>query len=180
MRSITTLAIEIYQRLGKQYPNLTERKEATRQYLLTEISQWSIKKTTLEDLIAFKPVEFKGTVDSDPFEVRLVYDIDDDFWELKFGNLNAATPEEQFRWNDKDPYRLQKALFLQKVLDREVLPFMKSTESAGIKFRPYSEDGLEDERLSYFQNMFRKLNKDEFDFMKGYLEEDETWYITKK
>ena len=180
MRTLTILATEIYQKLGKQYPNLTERKKATKQHILTEISQWAIKKGTFNDVIAFTPVEFKGTADSSPFEVRLAYDIDDNFWELKFGDLNASTPEEQFKWNDKDPYRLQKALFLQTVLTKEILPFIKTTNSEGIKFQPYDGDGLEDERLSYFQNMFKKLNKNDFDFSKGYFEEDDTWYITRK
>jgi len=28
--------------------------------------------------------------------------------------------------------------------------------------------------------MFRKLNSSEFEFNKGYSEDDDTWYITKK
>lgn len=180
MRVLTILANEIYQKLGKQYPNLTERKEATKQYILTEITQWGIRKLNQGNIIIFKPKEFKGTNDSFPFEVRLVYDPNDNFWELKFGNLNASNSEDQFKWNDNDPNRLPKALFLQKVMDSEIVPFLKNTESEGIKFEPYDGDGLEDDRLSYFQNMFRKLNKGEFEFNKGYFEEDNTWYITKK
>ena len=180
MKSLTLLAIEIYQKLGKEYPNLTERREATKQYILTEITQWSIKKLNQGNVIIFKPREFKGTNDSSPFEVRLVYDSNDNFWELKFGNLNAPTPEDQFKWDNNDSNRLPKALFLQKIMNDEVIPFMKNTESEGIKFEPYNGDGMEDDRLSYFQNMFRKLNSNEFEFNKGYSDEDDTWYITKK
>jgi len=180
MRALTILANEIYQKLGKQYPNLTERKKATKQYILTEITQWGIRKLNQGNTIIFKPKEFKGTNDSSPFEVRLVYDPNDNFWELKFGNLNAPNSEDQFKWDDNDPNRLPKALFLQKVMDSEIIPFLKNTENEGIKFEPYDGDGLEDDRLSYFQNMFRKLNKGEFEFNKGYFEEDNTWYITKK
>jgi hypothetical protein len=180
MRALTILANEIYQKLGKQHPNLTERKKATKQYILTEITQWGIRKLNQGNTIIFKPKEFKGTNDSSPFEVRLVYDPNDNFWELKFGNLNAPNSEDQFKWDDNDPNRLPKALFLQKVMDGEIIPFLKNTENEGIKFEPYDGDGLEDDRLSYFQNMFRKLNKGEFEFNKGYFEEDNTWYITKK
>jgi len=180
MKSLTLLAIEIYQKLGKEYPNLTERREATKQYILTEITQWSIKKLNQGNVIIFKPREFKGTNDSSPFEVRLVYDSNDNFWELKFGNLNAPTPEDQFKWDNNDSNRLPKALFLQKIMNDEIIPFMKNTESEGIKFEPYDGDGMEDDRLSYFQNMFRKLNINEFEFNKGYSDEDGTWYITKK
>jgi hypothetical protein len=180
MRALTMLANEIYQKLGKQHPNLTERKKATKQYILTEITQWGIRKLNQGNTIIFKPKEFKGTNDSSPFEVRLVYDPNDNFWELKFGNLNAPNSEDQFKWDDNDPNRLPKALFLQKVMDSEIIPFLKNTENEGIKFEPYDGDGLEDDRLSYFQNMFRKLNKGEFEFNKGYFEEDNTWYITKK
>ena len=180
MRILTILANEIYQKLGKQHPNLTERKKATKQYILTEITQWGIRKLNQGNTIIFKPKEFKGTNDSSPFEVRLVYDPNDNFWELKFGNLNSPNSEDQFKWDDNDPNRLPKALFLQKVMDSEIIPFLKNTENEGIKFEPYDGDGLEDDRLSYFQNMFRKLNKGEFEFNKGYFEEDNTWYITKK
>ena len=180
MKSLTLLAIEIYQKLGKEYPNLTERREATKQYILTEITQWSIKKLNQGNVIIFKPREFKGTNDSSPFEVRLVYDSNDNFWELKFGNLNAPTPEDQFKWDNNDSNRLPKALFLQKIMNDEIIPFMKNTESEGIKFDPYYGDGMVDDRLSYFQNMFRKLNSNEFEFNKGYSDEDDTWYITKK
>ena len=179
MRALTILATEIYQKLGK-YSNLTERKEATKQYLLTEISQWGVRKLNQGNIIIFKPKEFKGTNDSSPFEVRLVYDPNDNFWELKFGNLNAPTPEEQFKWDDNDPNRLPKALFLQKVMNSEIVPFLNNTDSEGIKFEPYDGDGLEDDRLSYFQNMFRKLNISKFEFNKGYSEDDSTYYITKK
>ena len=179
MKSLILLATEIYQKLG-QYSNLTEKKEATKQYILTEITQWGIKKLNQGNVIIFKPREFKGTNDSSPFEVRLVYDPNDNFWELKFGNLNASTPEEQFEWDKNDPNRLPKALFLKKVMNSEIISFLKNTESEGIKFEPYDGDGLEDDRLSYFQNMFRKLNKNEYELNQGYFEEDDTWYVTKK
>lgn len=179
MISMTKLAIEIYQKLGKQYPNLNERKKATKNHILTEITQWNVKRMEMKNSIFFKPEEFNGSIESDPFEVRLVYDINDNFWELKFGNLNTSTPEEQFKWNENDPFRLQKSLFLIKVLENELINFMKNTKSKGIKFIPFDGDGLGDERLSYFQNMFKKLNKNEFTFQKGYLEEDETYYIIR-
>jgi hypothetical protein len=179
MRALTILATEVYQSLGK-YTNLTEKKEATKQYILTEISQWGVRKLNQGNILIFKPKEFKGTNDSSPFEVRLVYDPNDNFWELKFGNLNATTPEEQFKWDDNDPNRLPKAIFLQKVMNSEIIPFLNNTDSEGIKFEPYDGDGLEDDRLSYFQNMFRKLNKNEYELNQGYFEEDDTWYVTKK
>jgi hypothetical protein len=177
MRSLTLLATEIYQTLGN-YSNLTERKEATRQYILTEITQWGIKKQKLNQgaVLIFKPKEFKPSENSLPFEVSLEYNGYEDIWELTFGNLEAWTDEEQYKWDDKDPNRLPKALFLQKVLTTEVLPFLRKDTSGGIKFVPYNEDGHGADRLSYFQNMFRKLDSSEFQLNQG----DDAWYIIRK
>ena len=124
MRALTVIAVEIYQKLGKQYSNLTERREATRQYILNEITQWGVKFLKQGDNYFFKPVGFEGTEDSSYFEVRLIYDESTGFHELKFGNLNAKDKEKQFKWNDRDPYRLQKSLFLTKVLENKILPFL--------------------------------------------------------
>jgi hypothetical protein len=127
MRALTVIAVEIYQKLGKQYSNLTERREATRQYILNEITQWGVKFLKQGDNYFFKPVGFEGTEDSSYFEVRLIYDESTGFHELKFGNLNAKDKEKQFKWNDRDPYRLQKSLFLTKVLENKILPFLVVT-----------------------------------------------------
>jgi hypothetical protein len=54
MRALTILATEIYKKMG-HYSNLTERKEATKQYLLTEITQWGIKKLNQGEVLIFKP-----------------------------------------------------------------------------------------------------------------------------
>lgn len=159
MRSITILATEIYQTLGK-YSNLTERKEATKQYILKEITQWTVKPAHIGDVRVFKPMEFVGDETSTPFEVRLVYDRESKYHELKFGNLNAPNTLQQYKWNDKDPNRLLKALFLQKVLSTEISPLLKSGRVSAITFTPFDGDGLEDDRYSYFYNMFSKLNTD--------------------
>ena len=175
MRSLSIIALEIYQKLGKQFPNLTERREATKQYILKEITQWNVKKTTSDNFKAYKPSEFQGTEQSPPFEVRLLRDTEDNTWELKFGNLNAETDKERFKWDDKDSMKLPKALFLYKVLETEVIPFIKQNNQ--VKFTPYDEDGLGDERYSYFYNMFTKLNKN-----KEYslTQKEDTYYINNK
>jgi hypothetical protein len=177
MRSLTILAADIYQKMGKQYPNLTERYEATKKFILKEITQWSNKKTFTGNVITYKPVEFDGTSDSTAFQVRLVYDVDTKTCELKFGNLNAVTARDQFKWDDQDPFKMQKALFLHTVLEKEVVPILKSGDIEGIEFTPYDGDGLEDDRASYFHNMFTKLNKsNNFELIKTGV----TWHITKK
>lgn len=178
MISLSILATEIYQKLGKKYTNLNERKKATKDYILTEITKWDIKQSSFAsgDILSFRPTEFKGTDDSKPFEVRLIYDYDDNFWELKYGNLNATDDETQFGWAHEDPYRLQKALFLQDVLNKEIVPLFKNPEFIGIRFAPYDGDGLADQRLSYFQNMFSKLDNGKFNIKKF----EDTFYITRK
>ena len=178
MRALNVLALEIYQKLGKQYPNLTERREVTRQYLLKEVTQWTVKKAEHGDNYYFKPVEFKGDEDSSPFEVRLIYDIDTDCYEVKFGNLNAPTDQEKFKWDDKDTYRLQKSLFLKTVLEKEIIPLLKRGEIEGLQFTPYSKDDLGDDRLSYFRNMFSKLGKDKFSW--SYDDEYDKYFIIPK
>lgn len=175
MRSLNTVALEIYQKLGKKFTNLTERREATKQYILKEITQWNIKKANLNNLIAYKPLEFQGTEESTPFEIRLVLDEEDNIWELKFGDLNAETDEERFKWDDKDPMRLLKALFLRKVLETEVNSFIKQGNQ--IKFTPYNGDGLGDDRYSYFYNMFTKLNKNK---KYSLTKKEGTYYINTK
>ena len=176
MESLTKLAIPIYQKLGKQYPNLSERREATKQYILNEITRWNIKKTDYINSYFFKPIEFNGTQNSKPFDVRLIYDDNSHFHELKFGNLNASTDEEKFEWDKNDPYKLQKAVFLNDIVNKEILPLIKNKTINGLQFSPYSGDNLEDDRLSYFRNMFDKLGKDKFTWYK----EDNTYYIIDK
>ena len=176
MRALTVIAIEIYQKLGKQYSNLNERREATKQYILNEITHWSVKTLEQGGNYFFKPVEFVGTKDSAPFMVRLIYDPGFKLYELKFGNLNASTDEEKFRWDDRDPYRLQKALFLQNVLNKHILPLIVDEKIKGVTFTPYDKDGLEDDRLSYFYNMYSKLGKDKLDWKKI----GDKYYIIKK
>ncbi len=176
MRALTILGTEIYQRLG-QYPNLAERREATRQYILNEITQWTIKPARIGDVRVFKPMEFIGSEASAPFQVRLVHTPENEFEELKFGNLNAATDEEKYVWDDKDPNRLLKALFLHNVLEKKVAPLLKSGEIKGILFTPYDGDGLGDERYSYFHNMFSRLNTNNQYDLKTI---DGVYLITKK
>lgn len=178
MESLTKLAIPIYQQISKRYNNLLERKKATKQYILNEITRWSIKKTEHINNYFFKPDEFKGTQDSKPFDVRLAYDSAADSYELKFGNLNATSPSKMYQWDDKDPYKLQKALFLADVINKEIVPLMVNGEVTKIQFSPHDEDGLADDRLSYFRNMFDKLGKDKFNW--DYNKEEQKYFITKK
>lgn len=121
MRALTTIAVEIYQNLKEQYNSPFERAEATRQYILNEITHWEVKTSEQGDNYFFKPKEFIGDKNSPPFEVRLLKSKAlEGYHELKFGNLNASTDEERYKWDDKDPYRLQKALFLMKVLESKI------------------------------------------------------------
>lgn len=160
MRALNTLATEIYKKVGSNFNYLQEKREATKNYILNEITHWTIKSTSMGDLLSFKPVELVDTETSPPFEVRLEHDEFTNFWELKFGNLNAESDEEKYKWDDNDPNRLQKALFLRNVLDKRIIPLLKSGDIQGISFSPYDGDGLGDDRVSYFRNMFSKLNSD--------------------
>jgi hypothetical protein len=181
MRALNIIVIEIYQKLENYYPNLTERREATKQYILNEITQWDIKTLKQGDNYFFKPKEFIGDKNSPPFEVRLLKSkAVEGYHELKFGNLNASTDEEKFKWNDNDPYKLQKALFLSKVLELKIKSLFETGEIIGIMFQPYDGDGLADDRYSYFYNMFSKLGKDKYDLDKGEFEAEGTYFITPK
>jgi hypothetical protein len=164
MKSLSTLTTEVYQNLSKKYSNLIERKEATKQYILTEITHWTIKSLYQGKNYYFKPFEFNGTENSKPFEVRLVLDQGNGYHELKFGNLNADSPKDQYEWDDKDPYKLQKSLFLIKVLETKVMPMILDGTIKGLEFVPFDQDGLGDDRLSYFYNMFSKLGKDKVEW----------------
>jgi hypothetical protein len=178
MRSISILALPIYQKLTEAYSNQTERINKTKQYILNEVTQWTIKSISTPEFYAFKPIEFSGDSKSSPFEVRLVkggpYP---GMYELKFGNLNADNDKDRYYWDDKDPYRLQKALFLKKVLELKIGPMLQTNKINAIIFSPYDEDGLGDERYSYFYNMYSKLGKEQFDLQ---LIDDSTYIITKK
>ena len=181
MRALNVIVVEIYQKLGKQYCNLTERREATRQYILNEITQWGVKSLEQGDNYFFKPKEFIGDKSSPPFEVRLLKSKTIEGWhELKFGNLSAPTAEEKFKQNYKDPYRLQKALFLKKVLESQIKSLFETEKIIGIMFQPYDGDGLASDRYSYFYNMYSKLGKDKYDLEKGEFEAEGTYFITKK
>jgi hypothetical protein len=181
MRALNIITLEIYQKLEKQYSNLTERREATKQYILNEVTQWDIKTLEQEDNYFFKPKEFIGDKNSPPFEVRLLKSkAVEGYHELKFGNLNAETDEEKFKWDDKDPNKLQKALFLRNVLDKKIKFLFETGEIRGIMFQPYNGDGLADDRYSYFYNMYSKLGKDKYDLDKGEFEAEGTYFITPK
>jgi hypothetical protein len=178
MRPISILAIPIYQKLSEQYSNPTKRIKATKQYILNEVTQWSIKSLDQDGNYFFKPKEFSGDNKSLPFEVRLIkggpYP---GMYELKFGNLNADNDKDRYYWDDKDPYRLQKALFLRNVLELKIASMLQKGKIDAIVFSPYDEDGLGEERYSYFYNMYSKLGKDKFDLQ---LIDDSTYVITKK
>jgi hypothetical protein len=181
MRALSIIAIEIYQKLGKYYPNLTERREATKQYILNEITQWDVKTLEQGDNYFFKPIGFIGNKNSPPFEIRLLKSkAVDGYHELKFGNLNASDDGERYKWDDKDPYRLQKALFLVKVLESKIKPLFETGKIMGILFQPYNGDELADDRYSYFYNMYSKLGKDKYDLDKGKFETEGTYFITPK
>jgi hypothetical protein len=181
MRALNVIVIEIYQKLGKHYSNLTECREATRQYILNEITQWDIKTLEHGDNYFFKPKEFIGDKNSPPFEIRLLKSKTvEGYHELKFGNLNASTDEEKFKWDDKDPYKLQKALFLKKVLESKIKSLFETKKIIGIIFQPYDGDGLADDRYSYFYNMYSKLGKDKYNLDKGEFEAEGTYFIEPK
>jgi hypothetical protein len=176
MRALNIISIEIYQQLSIKYSNLTERREATKQYILNEITQWNVKELIQGENYFYKPEGFEGTEDSTPFSARLVYDPGFKIHELKFGNLNAPTDKEKFKWEDNDPYRLQKALFLQNVLNKYVLPLILNKKVNGVLFSPYDGDDLKEDRLSYFYNMFSKVGKEKLNWKQI----GDKYYITKK
>jgi hypothetical protein len=180
MRALNVIAIEIYQNLREQYRGPYERMEATRQYILNEITQWDIKTLRQGNNYYFKPDNFKGDNTSPQFEVRLIYNPELQYHELKFGNLNAETDEKKFKWDDKDPYRLQKALFLRSVLHNKVKVLLQNEDIMGIFFIPYDKDNLGSDRLSYFLNMYSNLNKNDFTLEKGEFETEGMYFITKK
>lgn len=159
MRSLTILAIPIYQKISKQYPNLHEKIEATKEYILNEITRWKIKSLKQENNYFFKPANFIGSENSAPIEVRLV-DTETEFGHnLKFGDLNKKNDDDKYKWNDDDPNSLTKALFVMDVLEKEVANLLLLNKINAISFSPYDKDDLGDDRLSYFRNMFDKINK---------------------
>ncbi len=178
MRSIPKVVISIYEKISKQHAIVSEKVEATKQYILNEITQWSIKSSNKSDGYLYKPIEFSGDEKSFPFEVRLrkagPYD---GMYELDFGNLNAKTDKKMYSWSDNDPYRLQKALFLKTVLELKIVPLLETEEVKAIIFSPYNGDGLGEDRYSYFYNMYSKLEKNKFDLQ---LMDEDTYIITKK
>ena len=177
MRSLTILAVPIYLSLSEQYKNPYEREEATARYILNEVTHWTIKSVQMHGIMSFKPTEFSGDDNSLPFEIRLIENKKDGFWELKFGDLNTKSEEDRYGWKDEDPHKLQKALFLHDVLNKRVTKMIKDGQIKGVKFSPYDGDGLGDDRLSYFKGMFQKLNKkSEF----SWYSKDGTYYVTKK
>jgi len=181
MRPLTVLALEIYKKLAEQHLNPTQLREQTRQYLLNEVTRWGTKYLEQDKNYFFKPKEFIGDKNSPPFEVRLLKSKSiEGYHELKFGNLNAETEQEMFKWDDRDPYRLSKALFLRDVLDTKIKSLFETGKINGIMFQPYEEDGLADERYTYFYNMYSKLGKDKYDLDKGEFETEGTYFITAK
>lgn len=177
MRSITFLTLPIYQKTSKFGKSIQENIQATKNFILTEITQWTVKKLKRNNNYFFTPIEFKPTLESPPFEIRLAYNEELKFHELKFGNLAAVELEDKYRWSDNDPFRLQKGLFLYKVLDI-ISRMLERDKIEGVTFAPWTGDGLGSERMSYFKNMFNKLNVDRFEMK--YQKDQNLFIISKK
>lgn len=176
MRSITFLTLEIYQKANKIGMSVEEKIQATKNIILTEITQWTVKELVRNNDYFFTPVGFKPTLESPPFEVRLAYNEEFDMHELKFGDMSSIEIEDKYRWSDTDPFRLQKALFLYKVLNR-ISKLLEKGDLDGITFAPWSGDGLGSDRMSYFKNMFKKINGGKFEMI---YRKDLNLYIIQK
>ena len=162
MEYITTLARPIYQMLFDEYPKMNDRINATKRFILENITQWTIKKRIDDNgNYIFKPKEFEGLEGSDSFEVILLKNGNTKDYQLKFGNFKESDPKKMYAKKDSDSHKLRKALFLINVLQKEVVKLFYDNEIETIYFDPYSEDGLGSDRLAYFKNMFNKLNKDD-------------------
>ena len=170
MVSLSILIAEVYQTQCTRYSSIDEQVAATEHYILNEITKWSIQVKPTPGVVAFVPV---GNNLASRFEVRLLHKANTDMWELKFGNLSATSEEEMYAWESTD--KLQKALFLREVLEKYVVPALEDNTIKGIEFRPYADDGLESDRLSYFKNMYHKLAKSKYTLS----QEGNTYYITK-
>lgn len=157
-------------------PNIGKRAEIVAKHLLTEVIHWSIGIKKDDAGITYYPSEFDGDENSSPFVVRLFDWVVDGLWELKFGNMDSNEPGEKFKWNKDDPNRVKKALFLIDVLENEVPKLFEDGTIEKLVFTPYNSDGLGNDRLSYFKNMFNKINKNnEYDWRF-----DENAYIISK
>jgi hypothetical protein len=160
MRSLTFLAIEFYQRVRKDH-QLTEsdRVKETKRLILNEVTRWKIKSLKQGNNYFFKPLGFVGSENSSPIELRLIDTETEYGHNLKFGDLNKPSDEDKYKWNDRDPNKMSKALFIMDVLENEVSNLLISKKIRAISFSPFDEDDLGDDRLSYFRNMFDKVNK---------------------
>ena len=160
MRAITVLALEYYKKVNfNKFVSLESRSKETQRLILNEVTRWKIKSTKQGNNYFYKPIDFVDTEKSNPIEVRL-FDTETEYGhELKFGDLNMRHDVDRFKWDDKDPFRMSKALFVMDVLEKHVANLLMTGEIKTISFSPYSGDDLDDDRLSYFKNMFNKINK---------------------
>lgn len=160
MRSLSHLAVEYYQRVDRKiHLTLESRTAATKKLILKEVTRWDIKTLKQGNNYFFKPSEFSGTKESSPIEVRLIDTGTGWGHDLQFGDMNKPTDKERFKWNDGDPNRMSKALFVRDVLEQEVAKLLLNGDIKTVSFSPYNQDDMAQDRLSYFQNMFQKINK---------------------
>lgn len=159
MRSVTVLAIEFYQRVDRsKFVTESSRTQETKRLILKEVTRWKVKSLKQDNNYFFKPYDFVGTENSSPIEVRLIDTETEDGHDLKFGDLNKPSNKDKYAWNDKDPNRMSKALFVRDVLENKVAKLLLSGEIKTVSFSPFDEDDLGSDRLSYFRNMFDKIN----------------------
>jgi hypothetical protein len=71
-------------------------------------------------------------------------------------------------------------LFLKKVISEKIIPLFISKKIKGIYFTPYDGDGYKDDRVSYFYNMFKQLNKKLMNIHYYTTDNDEKYFITLK
>lgn len=149
---LSYILLEMYQQNLSKYGRGKNNEDAIKQ-LINEVTKWNIKSLNLGNTISFKPKE------NNNFEVRLILDKENNVWELKFGNLNATTDDERFKWEKNDPYRMQKSIFLNNIFQEEIPKLLDNNTIEKIQFNPYDGDGLGEMRLEMFEDIVNKINK---------------------
>ena len=157
MITLKELILEVYSKYPASKYSLSERSSLTNSFIINEITRWSVKELpTNKNSYVFYPKEFTKPLPNSPLiQIALTHTIEG--WELKFGDLD--NPNDPYRWDDNDPNRRQKALFIKDVLENQIIPIILDNKISKFFYPIEDSDGKEEKRKSFFNNMLKKIER---------------------
>ncbi len=169
---LSVILWEMYSKNASEGKGVGKPNYALIESILEGIKKWGTKKMPSSMISSiglnpsnveeYRPVLPQGQILNTPISVRMQKDINDDLWEIKFGNFTEKDEKDIYKLDPNDDQRLNKAVWVDDLVQNEIVNDMIQNNKKGLKFKPYSDDGFEDYRLGLFKKIYNKLDKTKF------------------